>query len=42
LAQADKHSAPVTHLGSRILWTVVTVAVLAGIYLLMWRGWKKR
>ncbi|NUP50978.1 MAG: hypothetical protein HOW97_27250 [Catenulispora sp.] len=39
---ADQHSAPVTHVGQRILWTVVTVAVLAGIYLLMWRGWKKR
>ena len=39
---ADKHSAPVTHVGERILWTVVTLLVLAGIYLLMWRGWKKR
>ncbi|WP_344655754.1 hypothetical protein [Catenulispora subtropica] len=39
---AAKHSAPVTHIGERILWTVVTLVVLAGIYLLMWRGWKKR
>lgn len=39
---AGKHSAPVTHVGQRILWTVVTLAVLGGIYLLMWRGWKKR
>jgi hypothetical protein len=39
---ADKHSAPVTHIGERVFWTVVTLVVLAGIYLLMWRGWKKR
>ncbi|GAA2065484.1 hypothetical protein GCM10009839_91420 [Catenulispora yoronensis] len=39
---ADQHSAPVTHLGQRILWTIVTLAAIAGIYLLMWRGWKKR
>lgn len=39
---ADQHSAPVTHVGERILWTIVTLAVIAGIYLLMWRGWKKR
>jgi hypothetical protein len=39
---ADQHSAPVTHVGQRILWTIVTLAVIAGIYLLMWRGWKKR
>lgn len=38
----DKHSAPVTHLGGRIMWTVVTLAVMGGIYLLMWRGWRKR
>ncbi len=38
----DKHSAPVTHVGQRILWTIVTLAVIAGIYLLMWRGWKRR
>jgi hypothetical protein len=37
-----KHSAPVTHLGQRILWTIVTLAAIGGIYLLMWRGWKKR
>ena len=39
---SGEHSAPVTHIGQRVLWTVVTLAVLAGIYLLMWRGWKKR
>src|SRR5206468_943624 len=38
----DQHSAPVTHIGQRILWTIVTLVVLAGIYILMWRGWKKR
>ena len=41
-ALADKHSAPVTHLGERIVWTIVVLAVIGGIYLLMWRGWKKR
>jgi hypothetical protein len=39
---ASEHSAPVTHIGQRIIWTAVTLVVLAGIYLLMWRGWKKR
>ena len=39
---SGEHSAPVTHVGQRILWTIVTLAVIAGIYLLMWRGWKKR
>jgi hypothetical protein len=39
---AGKHSAPVTHLGQRILWTFVTLLAIAGIYLLMWRGWNKR
>jgi hypothetical protein len=39
---SGEHSAPVTHIGQRILWTAVTLVVLAGIYLLMWRGWKKR
>lgn len=39
---SGEHSAPVTHVGQRIVGTVVTLAVLAGIYLLMWRGWKKR
>ena len=42
LFAAGEHSAPVTHIGQRIVWTVVTLVVLAGIYLLMWRGWKKR
>jgi hypothetical protein len=39
---AGEHSAPVTHIGQRIVWTVVTLAAMGGIYLLMWRGWKKR
>lgn len=39
---ADKHSAPTTHIWSRVLGTVIMLAVIAGIYLLMWRGWKKR
>jgi len=39
---ADQHSAPVTHVWSRVIGTVVMLAVIVGIYLLMWRGWKKR
>jgi hypothetical protein len=39
---SGEHSAPVTHVGQRVLWTVVTLLVMGGIYLLMWRGWKKR
>jgi hypothetical protein len=42
LLASGKHSAPVTDIGQRIIWTIVILAVLAGIYLLMWRGWKKR
>ena len=41
-ALAGQHSAPVTHLWSRVIGTVVMLAVIAGIYLLMWRGWRKR
>ena len=41
-AGGGEHSAPVTHLGERILWTVVTLGALAAIYLLMWRGWRRR
>lgn len=39
---AGEHSAPVTHIGQRIVWTIVTLLAMGGIYLLMWRGWKKR
>lgn len=39
---ADKHSAPVTHLWSRVIGTLVMLLVIVGIYLLMWRGWKNR
>jgi len=39
---AGEHSAPVTHIGQRIVWTIVTLAAMGGLYLLMWRGWKKR
>jgi hypothetical protein len=42
VAAGGQHSAPVTHLGERILWTFVTLAALIGIYLLMWRGWRRR
>jgi len=41
-AGGGEHSAPVTHLGERILWTVVTLGALIAIYLLMWRGWRRR
>jgi hypothetical protein len=39
---ADEHSAPTTHIWSRIVGTVIMLGVIAGIYLLMWRGWKRR
>jgi hypothetical protein len=33
---------PVTNLGGRLVWTGVMLVLLAGIYLLMWRGWRRR
>jgi len=39
---AGQHSAPVTHWGARILLTLLVLAVLSGVYWLMWRGWKNR
>ncbi|HZU55733.1 MAG TPA: hypothetical protein VFA06_07680 [Actinocrinis sp.] len=41
-AAAGQHSAPVTHWGGRILLTLLVLAVLSGVYWLMWRGWKNR
>lgn len=42
LLASGEHSAPVTHIGQRIIWTIVTLLAMGGIYLLMWRGWKRR
>jgi hypothetical protein len=39
---ARPHSAPVTHWSMRILLTLLILAVLSGVYWLMWRGWKNR
>lgn len=39
---AGDHSAPVTHLGMRLVWTAVVLLAIVAIYLLMWRGWQSR
>ena len=39
---AGEHSAPVTQLGARLLWTLVLLAVFGGLCWLMRRGWKNR
>ena len=39
---AAQHSAPVTHWVGRVLLTLLVIAVLSGVYWLMWRGWKNR
>jgi hypothetical protein len=36
------HSAPVTHWVLRVLLTLAVLALLSGVYWLMWRGWKNR
>jgi hypothetical protein len=42
LRAAERHSAPVTHLGLRLVATVLTLAVLAGVVALMRLGWRHR
>ncbi|WP_406280033.1 hypothetical protein [Embleya sp. NBC_00896] len=42
LLAAEKKSAEVTDWGGRILWTGICLAFVLGVYLLMWRAWKKR
>ena len=42
LADSGEHSAPVTHWVGRIALTLALLALLAGIYWLMYRGWRKR
>lgn len=39
---AEPQSAPVTQLTERLLWTALMLALVAGCYLLMWRGWRQR
>jgi hypothetical protein len=41
-AVAGRHSARTTDLGERLIWVAALVAVVLGIYLLMWRAWKRR
>jgi hypothetical protein len=33
---------PVTHLGERLAWTALLLLILLALYLLMWRGWRRR
>ena len=42
LASSGEHSAPVTHLLSRIGLTVLLLAVFGGLCRLMWRGYQRR
>lgn len=39
---AGQHGAPVAHWALRVLSALVVLAVLSGVYWLMWRGWKNR
>lgn len=42
LLAAEQKSAEVTNWGGRILWTGLCLLFVLGVYLLMWRAWKKR
>jgi hypothetical protein len=42
LAGSGEHSAPVTHWAGRILLTLLLLALLTGLYWLMFRGWRRR
>ncbi|GCE01865.1 PH-like domain-containing protein [Embleya hyalina] len=42
LLAADRKSAEVTDWGGRILWIGICLVFVLGVYLLMWRAWKKR
>ena len=35
-------SAPVTQLGERLAWTALMLVLVAGVYLLLLRGWRRR
>jgi hypothetical protein len=39
---AARHSARTTDLGERLIWVAVLLALVVGVYLLMWRAWKRR
>jgi hypothetical protein len=41
-AEEAPRSAPVTDWGARLAWTAGVLLVVAGLYLLMWRGWRRR
>ena len=42
LADSGQHSAPVTHWAGRVLLTLLLLGLLAGLYWLMFRGWRRR
>lgn len=42
LAGEAPRSAPVTDWGARLAWTALVLLVVAGLSLLMWRGWRRR
>ena len=42
LADSGQHSAPVTHWAGRVLLTLLMLALLTGLYWLMFRGWRRR
>jgi hypothetical protein len=42
LLAAERHSAPLTHLGPRLLLTAVLLAFLGLCYWGMWHGWRAR
>ncbi|MFI6584031.1 hypothetical protein [Embleya sp. NPDC050493] len=42
LATTEQKSAEVTNWSGRILWIGICLVFVLGVYLLMWRAWKKR
>jgi hypothetical protein len=42
LAAPGPGTAPVTHLGVRLAWSLALLAGVVVLYLLMWRGWRRR
>ncbi|WP_436770732.1 hypothetical protein [Yinghuangia sp. YIM S09857] len=42
LLAAEKKSAEVSDWGQYLLWTGIFVVLIGGVYVLMWRAWKKR
>lgn len=42
LLAAERHSAPIKHLGGLLTWTAVFVVLIICVYALMWRAWRRR